>query len=128
MKRLRKSSMITSLAIIIFTMVLGAGASQALEKCDSGTITFAGVYPDLQYDTEGNLKPGVSPYMIQFICDSQAVAAMAGKKQFILHEDLGDSGYATVLTAVSLGQKIKIQTEGGGWNALVTRINLVIPE
>jgi hypothetical protein len=119
MKKIKKSRMVTSFVIMSFIMVLGIGSSHASVKCDSGAITFVGVFPDL-----ADAGTGASPYIIQYVCDN--TTQMPGTKQFQLNNDLGESGYATVLTAVSLGQKVKIQAAGVGWNALLERINLVL--
>lgn len=119
MKRFKKSSILTLAAVVGFLMVLGTESSQAAVKCDSGSITFAGVFPDLADDATGTSK-----YMIQYICDD--TAQMLGTKQFLLSTVVGDSGYATILTAISLQKKVKIQAERDGWNALVTRVNLVL--
>jgi hypothetical protein len=119
MKTLSRSMMLTLSVVASFIMVLGIESSHAAWKCDSGKITFAGVYPDLAEETTQT-----SSYLIQYICDADPDRT----RQYLLSTDVGDSGYATVLTAVSLGQKVKIQTAGtGGWNSLVERINLVIP-
>ena len=119
MKKIKKSGMVATFVVMGFVMALGIGTSHASVKCDSGAITFAAIFPDLADDATG-----ASSYVIQYVCDD--TTQMPGTKQFQLSTVLGDSGYATVLTAVSLGLKVKIQAAGSGWNALVERINLVI--
>lgn len=117
MKTLSRSMMLSFFFVASF-MVLGIGTSHAAWKCDSASITFAGVFPDI------GVTEGSSPYLIKISCDADPDK----ERQYLLNTDLGDSGYATVLTAISLGYKVKILTAGdGGWNSLVERINLLIP-
>ena len=57
--------------------------------------------------------------------DDQSDTVWVGARTFYLHPDLGKAGYATLLTAYSLGKTVKVKIEGTATaGSLITHIYL----
>lgn len=116
-RMLRKS--IVGLGIIMGTVALFAGSSFADVMCYSGTITRVGTNPIL--DT----NPGTTTsYYVRVDCDKDS-GTWAGEKEFVLNNSLGEGGYATLLTAYSLDNKVRISVSGTTWDSLLNLVDMV---
>ena len=107
-----KSSICGALLIIGMSAV----AASAAVQCDSATIIKVGVLPAYETST-------VSKYMVRLDCQD-ANEPWSGEIQYLLSQDLGDSGYATLLTAMSLGEPVLVQIESPGWWSMITTLYL----
>ncbi|XOF33713.1 MAG: hypothetical protein ACL93V_17250 [Candidatus Electrothrix sp. YB6] len=105
------SVIVAAIAIMacVFTPALAAN------KCSRGKVVGTGVVPTL---ASGN----ASAYMVQIECNSDT--EYVGVKQFLLHVDIGDSGYATALTAMSLDREVYVEMTALIWNSIVERISI----
>ena len=93
-------------------------SANAASKCLDAKINFISARPDL---ATGN----ASMYLVNMACDEWGTTGAT--YQFYLIDTLGDSGYATLLTALSLNKNIETFTETRGWNALMTRVAIHNP-
>ena len=112
-----QSKIIAVVLGVIMSLTLVVGSVNAASKCTAATINFVSVRPDL---ATGN----ASPYLVNLSC---ADAGWPATNQFFLLNTVGDSGYATLLTAISLNRQVETFTESRGWNALLTRIAIHNP-
>lgn len=99
------------------TMFLGmcAGAAYAGVWCNDATITQAGINPDIVHENR-------SKYVIFADCGTDSIWPDA--RRFYLTPDLGEAGYATALTAMSLDQTVKMKVANTLANSLVLQIQL----
>ena len=103
--------------IIGAMMIVGASVTVAsAADCASASVTTIGVLPSLESAT-------ASKYIGTFTCHD-ATPAWAGDQQYVLSVDLGDSGYATLLTAASLGKTVYIRVSSPSWRSLATLLYL----
>jgi hypothetical protein len=105
-----------ALALAIITTVGIPDTSHAYKDCASATVKTIGVFPALAVGA-------ASQYIGTFTCND-ATPAWGGDVQYILSTDLGESGYATLLTASSLKQTVYIRVESPTWRSLVTLMYL----
>lgn len=84
-------------------LIMGAASAHAAVDCGQASVKAVGVLPKIASAT-------ASPYLAGFVCHDTDVK-WAGEKQFVLSVDLGDSGYATLLSAASLKQTVYIRVE-----------------
>lgn len=102
-------------AAIVLFMYAGS-ASAATAWCDVATITNAGINPDVE-----NIAR--SKYVIFVDCADDNV--WSGELRFYLIPELGESGYATALTAMSLApQTVKMKVASPTDNSLVLQMQL----
>lgn len=104
----------TVCASLSLCLLIGTSASAAVQ-CKEGTVTQVGDFPALANGI-------TSKYLVQIDCADDT--KWAGEIQFMLTTDLGDSGYATLLTAVSLNMPVNVTVEGTSFRSLLTRIYL----
>jgi hypothetical protein len=93
--------------------VYSAAASFASITCDAATIDQAAVVED-----DGDAT--TAPYQVRATCAGK----WSGSTVFDMSTDLGEGGYATILTALSLGNTVKMQVAGPGWHSLIERVYL----
>ena len=99
-------------------MIVGAcvTTASAAQICQSANITKVGVLP-------ANQSATASKYTIRIDCvDDGATDALPwpGERMFMLTQELGDSGYATALTALSLNQPVYVKVESTKWWSLLS--------
>lgn len=105
---------------IIVSLVNLTGTSFAAVQCLNTKIEAAGYYPSQADEATGN-----SGYRVQLTClddVSPDQLAFSGTRSFYLSADLGDAGYASLLTAYSLGTNIRVQLASSDFNSLVLSI------
>ena len=108
-----KKKMLMTIVASLFAITLYAGTASAVVTCDAASIGKVGVFPD---------QP--NKYRVELTC-TDATPPWSGVRTFYLTDDpdgLGDSGYATVLTAISLNKTIKAVLADASWNSLVLQI------
>jgi hypothetical protein len=101
--------------ITAFIATLMAMSSPALAgvRCTEATIDDIGYRPSLATSESDGL-------VLRLTCSNDSSLWGANPMQFLVKNTLGDTGYATLLTAKSLGKKIDVWVEGRTWNSLVT--------
>ncbi len=110
-----RSKILTGVIGSAMLLTMGASLSPAAD-CASAVVSQIGVRPSLE-------SASASKYIAMFDC-LDASEAWAGNQQFVLSTDVGDSGYATLLTAVSLGQTVYIRVPSTNWRSLVEFVYL----
>jgi hypothetical protein len=115
MKRKMTSVLLALAFCIAVGGSFGAGTVTAAD-CGNARVTQPGIYPALQ-------SGGASSYIAFFEC-LDAVPAWSGPRQFVLSTDLGDAGYATLLTALALDKNVWIRVESVVARSLATIIYL----
>ncbi len=108
---------ITAIGTIFLTVFIGTFASAAVQ-CKVATISQTGPFPTLASEF-------ASQYMVELDCADDT--KWSGAKQFMLSKDLGEGGYATLLTAFSLDKTINVTVESLAFRALLTRIYVGAP-
>lgn len=104
--------------IIGAMMILGLCAGSALAAtCSDATIVGAGVFPDQTVE-------GRSSYRIRAICND-ASPPWTLSRSFYLTTDLGESGYASVLTAYSLDKNVRLDMVSATKDSLVYNIYIL---
>ena len=112
---------ITTACIFGMAMLLAPTFSTTANAayCNDTVIDSVSILPE-------NAVPGsVSKYRVTVSCVD--TARWAGLRHFYLTEDLGEAGYATVLTALSLGRNLSIVTTSYNTNSLLTIIKMLNP-
>lgn len=102
------ATFIGSLVIV----ALCVSSASAFIDCSEATIVQSGVYPD----GEGS-APGRSPYIVRLDCNDDT--KWEGDVQFYLNSDLGDSGFATVLSAQALDKPLWVRVSNRTPGSLV---------
>ncbi|MCI5138655.1 MAG: hypothetical protein D3922_09645 [Candidatus Electrothrix sp. AR1] len=101
--------------LITITGLLLIGTSSYAADCKSASVKTIGILPSLESTT-------ATKYIATFTCnDTEPVFTT---QQYILSTDLGDSGYATLLTAASLKQTVYVRVAGVAWRSLATLLYL----
>ena len=96
--------------LVVFLLVVSFNNGYAAD-CSSATIKRIGVNP-----VTGSA--GASPYMVQLDCASDSI--WSGTLTLYLSTDLGESGFATLLTAYSLGKTVWARSLGTTPGSIVT--------
>lgn len=103
--------------IIGAMMIVGMSAGSAFSAdCASASVSTVGILPDLE-------SASASKYIVKLTCQD-ASPAWSGQQQYVLSSDLGESGFATLLTAVSLQQTVYVRVASTSWRSLVTLLYL----
>jgi hypothetical protein len=116
---------VTSLALFVglFALAMLAGNSFAVD-CGQAEVAMVGPAP-------GTGGTGSSGYKIKLINRTGAAVgdwAPDGSRMFYLHEDLGDAGLATALTAIATDYDLWVRIPGdGSVNSLITIMYLNKP-
>lgn len=108
--KIQKKSVAVLVGASLLVSVWGSVASAAT-NCNVGEILEVGVNP---------LSP-VAKYEIWLTCEGLFV----DRKFFIPEETLGDSGYATALTAKSIGKQVFARLASSRENSLVEQIRIL---
>ena len=66
---------------------------------------------------------GASQFFVRITCPEK----FSGERGYYLTTDLAESGYATALTAVSLGQTLLLDVEDWAFGSLITQLQLNAP-
>ena len=109
-----KSKILSVLAGLAISLSV-TGAALAAD-CASTTLKMTGILPSLKSAT-------ATEYIITVVCND-ATPAWTGEQQYVLSVDLGESGYATCLTAASLKQTVYLRVASTAWRSLATLIYL----
>ena len=107
----------TTLVAVILLLMFTVGTAQADVKCVDTQIDKIQVRPDLADGTTA------SKFIIQVTCLDAGTSWSSGL-QLQLLETVGDAGYATLLTAKSLGVNVELYAQSNKWGSLVTRVAL----
>jgi hypothetical protein len=108
------------IGLSLMGLLIGTSSQAAGIQCKAATITQLGAFPDLADDTTHTSK-----YLVELDCDDDT--KWGGAKQFLLTTDLGDSGYASVLTAYSLDKTINVDVASTAFRSHLTRIYIGLP-
>ena len=100
---------------VLMSLVLSAGSASAVYNCKNATVGELGQRPTIA------TFQGSSDYSVYLHCEGWDNA-----RRFFLSADLGDSGYATLLTAKSLNKAVSAWMEEPVWNALITEL-VILP-
>jgi hypothetical protein len=112
-----KAKLISAIAGSVLMLTTGIGiATAAQSDCSSAVVSQVGILPTLE-------TTGVSKYIASFDC-LDSPEPWSNSVQFKLSSDLGDSGYATLLTAVSLGQTVYLRVADTTFRSLVLLLYL----
>lgn len=95
-----------------FVMLGTANAAQ----CPAATIIRAAVKQTAP-------SAAASQYFVRVTCAD----IFTGERGYYLADELGESGYATILTAMSLDQTVLINLEGLTWGSIVTEVQMNAP-
>lgn len=96
-------------------LVLYAGSANAAFTCDA-SVSMPGMRPELT-GTPSNVN---DDYCVMIKCSN-----WSGSKRMFLHEGLAESGYATILTAISLGKDMRVTMESTAWHSLITDLEML---
>ena len=77
---------------------------------------------DAQIIMIGTYLSGGSTKIVVTVKDASATPKFTGNRQYFLHPDLGNQGYATLLTAFSLVKNVYIRVEDLAALSLITII------
>ncbi|MCI5164624.1 MAG: hypothetical protein D3903_00700 [Candidatus Electrothrix sp. GM3_4] len=113
--KVKMSFKIGLLAVIVGVSLSFFTSVNAAVDCAEATVTMVGVLPLKENTT-------TSKYMIRADCADDS--KWTGERQYMLSADIGDSGYATLLTAMSLNQPIYLRVESANWWSLATLLYL----
>lgn len=106
---------LSAISIGIFLLLgMTSGTAFAAATCDQTTIQGIGMYPALA-------TADASMYRIWLSC-GDAAPDWPGTRTFLLSKSLGDAGYATILTAKSLGKTLFVYAGGTATNSLIFNI------
>ena len=97
MKLKKMSIFIVFIMTALSLCILPAMAYAAEYDCRVCTITAAGIFPGVSFSTDG--------FYVQV---EDAAGAWTGSRTFYLDDSLGKAGWATVLTAFSLGKSLRM--------------------
>lgn len=91
----------------------------AASTCNSATVIEVGVMPHLASET-------ASMYTVRVNCEDEGWDGPANV-QLVLTSELGISGYAAALTALSSDFKVKLTMTAKTFNSLITRLKVLAP-
>ena len=110
-----KSKILSGIIGLGMSLSIGVGLATAAD-CVSTTINMVGILPSLKTTT-------ATEYILTVTCND-ATPPWSGQQQYVLSVDLGESGYATCLTAASLKQTVYLRVASVAWRSLATLIYL----
>jgi hypothetical protein len=114
--KMNKKILHVALGLIV---AVGLVTTTALaEVCENATVDRVMNWPDMAKNADGES----SQYGVWFTCNDLPTLFSGSRKFWLVHE-LGDSGFATLLTAYSMGTPVQVYMEGKDWNSLVTRVS-----
>lgn len=99
----------------LMSIALCASSASALYNCKNAVVGELGMRPSVA------TFEGSSDYAVYLHCEG-----WDNERRFFLSADLGESGYATLLTAKSLDKPVSAWMEEPAWNALITEL-VIIP-
>ena len=112
------TTMIASFFCSMVVLALCTSSAFAGVYCSTATVVQSGILPFRANESR-------SPYVVKLVCKNNA--KWNGAVSFFLTSDLGDSGYATILTAQSLGTPLKVKVSDSTPGSLVESIYLKTP-
>jgi len=99
--RFKKSSILVALVMVaVFSLTLVPSTASAYEDIISARIVMIGTY-----------LSGETTKIVVTIADESATPKFTDERQYFLHPDLGNQGYATLLTAFSLEKNVRVRVE-----------------
>ena len=104
----------TFIAVALF-FVIGINSAHAVQ-CTAATIIRAAV-------KQVAPSTAATQYFVRVTCPT----VFTGERGYYLATELGDSGYATILTALSLNQTVLMNLEGWEFGSIVTEVQLNAP-
>jgi len=114
---MKRNLITTAIIAVVMFLVMGTSSAYAFVQCAEATIVRVAV-KDTPPSAEG------SQYFVLVTCPSR----FGDQRGYYLTSNLGDSGYATLLTAVSLGQTVLINlVDSYNWNSLIEEVQLNAP-
>lgn len=111
MRQKKGCIMIALLLFAVLSFAIIPSTANAAEDITDAKIVMIGTY----------LSGGVSNIVVT-VSDDSASPKFTGNRQYFLHPDLGKEGYATLLTAFSLGKNVYIRVEDLASLSLITVI------
>ena len=112
MLKMKVQKKITVVLIGAMMALLYVGSASAA-KCDPSLISQIGMRP---------LDPGAeTSYAVYVRCKATHTA----DRRYFLSTALGESGYATLLTAYSLGKQVELFVGGYAGNSLITDVRVL---
>ena len=108
----KKMSILVVLVVAALSLTIVPAIANAYD-CAACTITRLGMYPGQFGTTDG--------FMVQV---DDAADEWTGSRTFYLNDTLGKAGWATVLTAYSLGKTLWIRLSGTGPGSLITIVHI----
>lgn len=108
---MKKNLMLSIVAALAMFLVMGINSVYAA-TCTNGAITRVVVLNEAPSGES-------SQYKIQLNCDEYA-----NERNYYLSSTIGDSGYATVLTAISLTKTLYMEMTGTASGSLVTLLRM----
>jgi len=99
-------------AIALSMLIITSSAYAAVNCWTAGIVNAAAL--------AASPTTGAAPYAVKITCPTN----FTGEREYYLATDLGDSGYATLLTAISLGQSVSMELGDWTWGSLVTNVRL----
>lgn len=115
MKRLKIS---TKLGLFTFMFFLVSGLSNQVKAAEVNCIAELS-RPGINTSIKNTADITNDDYLIYVKCPW-----WGNTRPMMLHPELGDSGYATVLTALSLGRGVTVTLEAGTAYSLITRLEI----
>jgi len=103
-------------SMVIITLCTSSAFAAVL--CSTATIVSSGIAPFRANESR-------SPYVVKLDCKNNS--KWNGAVSFCLTSDLGESGYATILTAQSLGKPLFVKVSDSAPGSLVESIYLKTP-
>lgn len=120
------------IGIVIGTQVFIANNIFAADLyCYNGVVTRVGLNPAL--DTNPGSEAGnTTAYYARIMCEDPEHIRPANwptgdEKEFVLNAALGDGGYATLLTAFSLDQDVRVGVADTIWDSLLNLVDMQKP-
>ncbi|MCI5124965.1 MAG: hypothetical protein D3925_10915 [Candidatus Electrothrix sp. AR5] len=105
---------------LLFVVFVSVNTASAVVACNEAKVGKVGVFPD---------QP--DKYRVELTCQDAVNPAWTGVRTFYISQqpgsDLGDAGYATILTAISLNATIKAVVVSPAWNSLLVQMFLNNP-
>ena len=99
-------------AVIFFGMSMGSAIGAPVYNCKNATIQEMAIVPS---------DSATNSYMVFLTCEETGNSV----RYYLSQANLGDSGWATLLTAVSLGKTVNAYlAPNRGWNSLATDLQM----
>ncbi len=115
---MKGTTMIASFFCSMVVVALCTSSAFAAVLCSTATVVQSGIAPFRANESR-------SPYVVRLVCKNNT--KWKGAVSFCLTSDLGESGYATILTAQSLGKPLFVKVSDSTPGSLVQSLYLKTP-